>query len=98
MPSRPKYKKSKKNYSGNKSRSPRRQAATPPPVVSAAAAEAPAAPVAVAAAPKKTKEPKLTMVETARIRYPYVLGDLRRIGWLSALMVVLLAVVFILLS
>ena len=98
MPSRPRHKKSRKNYPGHKSRSQRRQTAAPPPAASVAAAEVTAAPVAVAVAPKKTKEPKLTMVETARLRYPYVLGDLRRIGWLTALTLVLLAVAFVLLS
>lgn len=98
MPSRPKQKKSRKNFSGHKSRSQRRQTATPKPVAAAAAVETPSAPVAVAAAPKKTKEPKLTMVEAARLRYPYVPGDLRRVGWIFALMLVLLAIVFVLLS
>ena len=98
MPSRPKHKKSRKNLPGRQSRSQRRQVAAPKPVVTTAAVETPSAPVAAAAAPKKTKEPKLTMVEAARIRYSFMAGDLVRIGWLSALMLALLAVVFILVS
>jgi hypothetical protein len=42
--------------------------------------------------------PQLSMAENARARYPYVRAELKRVGVLAGVMLVLLIVLFLILS
>lgn len=90
MPAKRGQKKTRKTAS-------RKPQTMPAAAVAAAPSEIPAA-ASVTATKKKSKVTPLSMAENARARYPYVRAELKRIGVLAGVMLVLLIVLFLILS
>ncbi len=92
MPGKPRHAKGKYHHS-KKSKAKQRQGAIP---IQQVAAEAPeqAAAIGTTSMPKATASP----AKTITMQYPYITGELRRIGILAGIIIVILIISAIVLS